>query len=182
MGTKPKLEPKDKRSKLDLNLFLIALIKRGINTPYSLHGCAGLSPGATIPVLKRLNAAGYLRRGDPGIRKRSEYRVTAKGSRYLDSNWPQMLESSVPTDIEAILRTASLGILCGADRKCVAAYLKRSAQAKTTKSTEAPLPAITKQADLYAWMRSVHVEARQASDAEVLRQLASALLNRKWSF
>ena len=60
MANKRKLGQKDKRSKLDLELFLIALIKREINTPYLLRARAGLSPGATISVLKRLNAAGYV--------------------------------------------------------------------------------------------------------------------------
>lgn len=179
MANKRTLGQKDKRSKLDLELFLIALIKRKINTPYLLQASAGLSPGATIPVLKRMGAAGYVRRGSPGFRKRTEYQVTAKGSRHLSSTWPGMLESSVPTDMEAILRTASLAILCGADRKRVAAYLERAARTKAPDSTKKiePLPAIHEQARLYGWMRSVHAQARQACEVQVLRRLASALLN-----
>ena len=49
MANKPNSGQKDKRSKLDLELFLLALIERDINTPYALHLNVGLSPGATIP-------------------------------------------------------------------------------------------------------------------------------------
>lgn len=185
VATKRELAPKDKRSKLDLELFLIALIKREINTPYLLHASAGLSPGATIPVLKRLNAGGFVRRGRPGVRKRTEYKVTAKGSRHLNSTWPGMLESSVPTDMEAILRTASVAILCGAERNRVARYLQRAAQAKapdSKKEKQRILPAIPEQDGLYGWMRLAHVKARQISEAQVLRRLASALVNRRGRF
>ena len=43
----------DKRRRNDLDLFLLALIEGGISTPYDLQKSAGLSPGATIPVLQR---------------------------------------------------------------------------------------------------------------------------------
>ena len=175
---------KDKRSKLDLELFLLALLQRGINTPYSLHANAGLSPGATIPVLKRLSGGGYVQRGNPGVRERAEYQVTAKGLRHLNATWPGMLESSIPTDMEAILRTASLAILCGAERKSVAAYLKRAARERASNARGRKKEVLTgtnEHLGLYSWMQSVHVKARHTSEVKALRQLASALLNRKSS-
>ena len=184
MENKHKLGREDKRSKLDLELFLIALLERDINTPYSLHVNAGLSPGATIPVLKRLSAAAYLQRGNPGVRGRTEYQVTVKGRQHLNSSWPGMLESSIPTDMEAILRTASLAILRGANRKSVAAYLERAARERASNARggkKEAVPGTTEQPGLYAWMRSIHVKARHRSDVKALRQLASALLNRKSS-
>jgi DNA-binding PadR family transcriptional regulator len=77
----------DKRSKLDLELFVLALVQRGIDTPYDLSVMVGLSPGATIPVLKRLQEAGHLERGQPGVRGRTEYEVTVSGIQHLKSGW-----------------------------------------------------------------------------------------------
>jgi hypothetical protein len=94
-----KLAQKDKRSKLDLELFLLALVEREINTPYLLHIRADLSPGATIPVLKRLNAGGYVRRSEPGVRARVQYELTAQGYRHLSSARPGMLQGSIPSDV-----------------------------------------------------------------------------------
>jgi hypothetical protein len=37
----------------DLDLFVLALIKSGVSTPYVLQKEAGLSPGATIPAIRR---------------------------------------------------------------------------------------------------------------------------------
>src|SRR5438309_1636371 len=54
----------DKRGRADLELFLLALLSRGIATPYDLQAAAGLSPGASIPALGRLEAAGYVVKGE----------------------------------------------------------------------------------------------------------------------
>lgn len=177
------LGQKDKRSKLDLELFLIALLERNINTPYSLHAIAGLSPGATIPVLNRLETLGYVRRNEPGTRRRAEYQATAAGQRRLRSGWQSLLEAPIATDIDAILRIASLGILCGATRKSVAAYLQKAASAKTPepkgKRRGTELAGPPEEAVLYAWMKAAQVNARRTAEAKVLRQLALALLKKR---
>ena len=183
MANNRKLGQKDKRSKLDLELFLLALINREINTPYLLHASAGLSPGATIPVLNKLNASGYVQRGEAGARRRAEYQTTAAGQRHLSSGWQSLLSAPIPTDVEAILRIASLGILCGAARKSVAAYLRRAASAKTPgledKKRRTELAGPPGEAVLYAWMKSAQVKARRTAEAKVLRQLGLALLKKK---
>jgi DNA-binding PadR family transcriptional regulator len=177
------LGEKDKRSNVDLELFLIALIDRDINTLYSLHATARLSPGATIPVLNRLESLGYVRRDEPASRRRAEYQTTTAGQRRLRSGWQSLLEAPVPTDIDAIFRVASLGILCGAARKRVAAYLQKAASAKTPdpgdkrRGTQPAGP--PEEAVLYAWMKAAQVKARRTAEAKVLRQLALALLKMK---
>lgn len=47
-------ETRDKRRRSDLDLFVLALIASAVSTLYSLKTTADLSPGATIPVLRRL--------------------------------------------------------------------------------------------------------------------------------
>jgi hypothetical protein len=57
-------ETRDKRRRIDLDLFALALI----STPYELQKAAGLSQGATVPALQRLLAARLVRQGKPGAR------------------------------------------------------------------------------------------------------------------
>ena len=64
----------DKRRRIDLDLFVLALIDGGVSTPYELQKAAGLSQGATIPALQRLLAARFVRQGKPGARGRIDTR------------------------------------------------------------------------------------------------------------
>jgi DNA-binding PadR family transcriptional regulator len=176
----------DKRSKLDLELFVLALVQRGINTPYDLFATVGLWPGATIPVLERLQKAGHVRRGKPGVRGRTEYEVTVSGNQHLRLGWRPLLEAFLPVDIEAIVRVAIVAVLSGAGKEEVVAYLERAAAMQGKKSrrlkreakvTEAALSP-TGDADLYQWMRTAHMAVRLSAEAKVLRQFAAALRRR----
>jgi DNA-binding PadR family transcriptional regulator len=182
VSAKPTVRAYDKRSRVDLELFLIALVKREINTPYALHHNVGLSPGATIPVLKKLELDGDVRRGTPGPRRRAEYQTTPAGDRRLNSGWQALLEAPIPTDIDAILRIASLGLLSGAAPKRIAAYLRRAAAANSPDSKlrklEEELSRKQPQAVPYAWMKAAHLKARRAAEGKLLLQLASGLLKR----
>ena len=177
---------RDKRSRLDLELFVLALIQREINTPYHLRETVGLSPGASIPVLKRLQEVGYVRPSEPGVRGRTEFKITTSGKQYLSSGWLPLLHASVPGDLEAAIRIASLALLSGADKKTVADSLKRAATMKSTDSKrrkreaavmESSLSSV-RSAELYRWMQAAHKAARLAAEAKFLRQLAIAVLRR----
>lgn len=178
---KLKLDPKDKRSKLDLELFVIALIDRETNTPYLLQTKGCLSPGATIPVLKKLEKLRLIRRGKSGARGRADYEVTALGKQHLNSQWKSLLQGQTPSDVEAILRIASLGLLCGATRNAVATYLLQAADTKDairkSAKNERKRPVETDEAGMYAWMRFEHVKARQKAEVDILRKLASTLVD-----
>ena len=54
------------RRRNDLDLFVLALIVSGISIPYELKTAAGLSPGATIPALRRMLEEALIRKGKPG--------------------------------------------------------------------------------------------------------------------
>lgn len=186
MSKKRDIPQRDKRSKLDLELFVLALVQRGVNTPYMLFTTAGLSPGATLPVLNRLEKAGFVRKGKPGARGRMEFEVTASGRQQLKVGWRPLLESPVAGDIESILRTVALSVLSGADNKTVLEFLesahaskakdalRRKSEARTAKES------LSDESDtgLYAWMQATQASARLASEAKVLRQLASAIKHR----
>ncbi len=170
---------RDKRSKLDLELFVLALVLRDVNTPYALLSTAGLSPGATIPVLTRLEESGSLRRGTPGSRGRTEYEITPSGRQRLKANCGQLLEAPTDGDIERVLRTAVLAQLSGAKTRLVTEYLRKAAHARVDLSKQRQQDiAATENAQLYKWMQEVHASARLAMEAQVLRKIASGLNKR----
>ncbi len=68
-----------------LEIFLLVLVEFGLATPYDLLSKAGLGPGLTSPVLKRLKEAGLLT-STPGPRKRLRYAMTERGKNCLRDN------------------------------------------------------------------------------------------------
>lgn len=65
-----------------LQIFLLVFVEFGLATPYDLLSKAGLGPGLTSPVLKRLREAGLLT-STPGPRNRLRYALTEKGTDLL---------------------------------------------------------------------------------------------------
>ena len=74
----PKKLKADKRLRTDLDLFVLALVNRGMRTPYDLKVDAGISRGASIPVLNRLLEQNLVTAGAPTERSRSEYSLTGR--------------------------------------------------------------------------------------------------------
>jgi DNA-binding PadR family transcriptional regulator len=185
MSKKPPAPPRDKRSREDLELFTLALVDRGVNSAYRLLS-AGLSQGGVIPVLGRLENSGYVRRGTPGPRGRTEFTITAAGRRHLQAGWHPLIEAPVSSDIEATLRGAALAVLSGADKKTVTAFLKRAASVKVEDSKRRKVEAKEAKAalsdgsdaGLYVWMLATHATMRLAAEAKLLGQLAGALTKR----
>lgn len=172
-------EPRDKRRKSDLDLFVLALIKSGVSTPYTLQKEAGLSQGATIPVIQRLLQAEWIRQGQPGPRGRTEYRITAAGRKQLRTGWRILIEDGPSGDLDADLRIALLAISEGDAHAVAVQFLKQSAakmqepkeelSAGNESDTSAPL------ATLYRELRSVSVRAQLEAQATAAITMASSL-------
>ena len=120
-------ETSDKRRRGDLDLFVLALINSGVSTPYELMKAAGLSPGATIPALRRLEKDGFVLAGRVGSRGRSARKVTAAGRRHMDKAWREFVDQGPSGDLDADLRVALLALLIGGDRRLAAEFLRQSA-------------------------------------------------------
>jgi len=120
-------ETRDKRRRNDLDLFALALIESGISTPYELKSAAGLSPGATIPALRRLLEGGLVLQEKAGPRGRMGHRITAEGRRYLNNGWKCLIENGPSGDLDADLRVALLAIWVDGDRQLAADFLRQSA-------------------------------------------------------
>jgi len=125
-------ERRDKRRRSDLDLFVLALIECGLATPYEFQIRAGLSPGATIPALRRLVAGGWASRAKPGPRGRTEHRITLAGRRHLESSWRQLIEQGASGDVDADLRVALLALFIGGDRKIAVEFLRGAAEKRAS--------------------------------------------------
>ena len=120
----------DKRRRDDLELFVLALIDDGVSTPYELQRAAGLSPGATIPVLRRLLEGGLVRTGKAGPRGRMSYGLTAAGRQRLKIGWKDVIDIGPGSDLDANLRGALLAFFIGGSRRLAVEFLRTSAARK----------------------------------------------------
>lgn len=183
MSTKKTAPFRDKRSKRDLELFVLALLECNVNTPYELLAAAGLSPGATLPALRRLEESGYVQRGEPGSRGRVEYHITSDGKQHVTNTWRSLLDDPTGSDMDSILRTATLAQLLGAPIRVVTKYLERAADVRARelgrhtsekKMNKSDVEAINS----YAWMQRLHLSSRLSTEARVLRKVAAVLPKR----
>ena len=120
-------ETRDKRRRRDLDLFVLALIDSGISTPYELKSAADISPGASIPVLRRMESERLVIQGKPGSRGRTDHKITEAGRRRLKEGWRELIDHGPSGDLEADLRVALLALWVGNDRRLAASFLRQSA-------------------------------------------------------
>jgi DNA-binding PadR family transcriptional regulator len=176
MAKNSKAKKEDGRSRKDLELFVLALVGRGVATPYDLKMSAGISPGASIPVLNRLKASGWIRKGEEGSRKRQEYLITAKGTAF-QGGWREAFKSPRTDDLESVLRTACLALLTGEPNKSVAAFFKRAAAQRKAPSTSHNSPPTDEAIPgaIFLWMRQLASADRIRAEASLLRKLATLI-------
>jgi DNA-binding PadR family transcriptional regulator len=172
-------EIRDKRRRTDLDLFVLALIDGGISTPYELQKTAGLSQGATMPALERLRNARLVRQGKPGVRRRTDYQVTAAGKKLLKDGWLALIENGPSGDIDSDLRVALLALSGGGDRRLAAEFLRQSADKKIElASAVEPMGNPGKLPPLPHWysdLRSSISKALLTAEASAIRAMADAL-------
>ena len=170
-------KPNDKRARMDLELFVLALASRGVATPYDLKVSASISPGASIPVLNRLESRGYVRKGEGGPRNRQEYAITAKGNTWLENSWRRLLQDAPSSDLDVVLRISGLALILGEPKRSVADYLVRASKAGKVEKESKPAPPTPGVApvDVFLWMKQVAAAERSQSEAAILRKLAAAV-------
>jgi DNA-binding PadR family transcriptional regulator len=166
-------EIRDKRRRNDLDLFVLALIDSGISTPYELKTAAGLSPGATVPVLRRLIEEDLVVQGKSGPRGRTDHKITAEGRRRLKNGWRELINQGPSGDLDADLRVALLALWVGGDRRLAADFLRQSAVQRLKPINLAKEPDEPVSPPLLAlWYRKL----RYASAAALLKGESAAAL------
>ena len=172
-------ETPDKRRRTDLDLFILALIDSGISTPYEFQKAAGLSQGATVPVLQRLLEARLVRQGRPGTRGRMGYKVSAAGKKTLREGWQPLIAAGPSGNLDSDLRVALLAVLGSGDRLLAADFLRKSADRKLASVADAELTSVhdssSPLARWYTALRSETAKSLLTAESQAVRSMAEAL-------
>jgi DNA-binding PadR family transcriptional regulator len=171
-------ESRDKRRRSDLDLFILALIECGVSTPYELKTVADLSPGATIPALRRLVGGSLVVARTPGPRGRTGYAVTTEGRRYLKSGWCELITAGPSGDLDADLRVALLALWIGGNRRLAADFLRQSSHQRLVATARVDEPASLPPLALwYRRLRSASAQALGRGESAAALAMARALPN-----
>jgi len=172
-------QTRDMRRRNDLDLFVLALIESGISTPYELKTTAGLSPGATIPALRRLREEGLVLQGKTGPRGRTGHKITTEGRRHLNIGWKSLIDDGPSGDLDADLRVALLAIWVGGDRQLAVDFLRQSAAQKLKSIGGAEEPdkpvSLPPLALWYSRLRSASAEALKKGESAAALAMAKSL-------
>lgn len=110
-----------------LELFVLAMLRQGLTTPYRLMVDGGVSLGASLPVLHRLEQAGLVRKGSRGGRRKQEFDLTATGRAALSRGLRNLSAAAVPADAESVLRLVALMVVHG-QRRAAVRFLDQAAK------------------------------------------------------
>ena len=175
-------ETRDKRRRSDLDLFVLALIESELSTQYELKTAADLSPGATIPALRRLVTDGFVVQGKPGPRGRTAHKITSEGRRRLKEGWRELIDLGPSGDLAADLRVALLALWIGGDRQLAAGFLRQSAAQRINSVDQAKdmgeLSSIPPLALSYRRLRSASAAALVKGESAAALAMAKALPRR----
>jgi DNA-binding PadR family transcriptional regulator len=166
-----------------LDLFILSLFDRGYETAYDLQRHADVSLGSSVPALRRLEKANFVKRtAQVGSSKRLRHRfeLTAAGRKLARGGWISLLKDQSPSDFDSILRLVDVAQHYQAKVVDVAAFLDAASSARRTsarssrtafRETHGPLGIV---ATREAWETSrVKVEAKFLADlAKSVRQKA----------
>jgi DNA-binding PadR family transcriptional regulator len=78
-----------------LDLFILSVLDRGLETPYDLNRQGGLSLGSTVPALRRLETAGLVRKKaavGSSKRPRHWFQLSAAGRKLARGGWAVHVE------------------------------------------------------------------------------------------
>jgi DNA-binding PadR family transcriptional regulator len=113
-----------------LDLFILSLLDRGLETPYDLQRQGGLSLGSTVPALRRLAVAGLIRKREAAgtsKRPRHNYQLSALGRTRAQSGWKTYLKSPDQMDLDAVLRVVDMAQHYNAKTIDIVAFLEAAA-------------------------------------------------------
>jgi DNA-binding PadR family transcriptional regulator len=164
---------RDKRRRSDLRAFVIALLLEGVSTPYELQSLAGLSPGATIPILQSLVEDGHVRAGKPGTRGRVAYVVTPKGKKWLESVSPSLLQEGPSGDLDSDLRVFLIAVRVGRERARAEAFLRSGLAHR--QDALAALEGKMKEEGSGVWLADQYVSLRGRATAAMLKAELAAI-------
>lgn len=173
---------KNKRPMPLLDVFILFLVRDGINTLYRLKQEAGISIGAAAPSIRRLEKQFIARRtkgpkgkeifGDRGQRN---YQLNLFAPQFFESEWLAPFEIDLPSGTESVARLVAL-----AEAKCrpdlAKAILKYAIEERTRRARRAaPVAGRSKIATRYRSILQVCESARMKAEAAALKKILTSL-------
>jgi DNA-binding PadR family transcriptional regulator len=164
-----------------LELLLLSLVDRGWKTLYRLKDAAGISVGAALPALNRLQDRGLLKRAEVAARNKQEFDVTSAGMKAMTREMKRLLQEcreTPPNDVESVLRLAALAFF-SKRRGTAVSLLNNAGEARRRlaklRSEEIGNVVATDLAILYRRMGEACEAARSEAEAEAMITLAAQL-------
>ena len=174
-----------------LELFLLSLMSGGEPlTPYNVLQRLGISPGASIPALKRLEERQLVKKERPAARGRQAFSITKQGDDWLDSHINLCMHNEIdnpPLDAESIARNVALalsefpGFTFG--KRLVKATFKKCVQ--RAKQAEEEVYDLDRKhsrgttEEIYRWVRASLEAAQWRAEAAALKQIHSEVRDRE---
>jgi DNA-binding PadR family transcriptional regulator len=161
-----------------LDVFILSLLDRGLETPYDLQRQGGLSLGASSPALQRLLKANLVKRDEGASatnRPRHLYQLTAIGKREVRAAWEPFLVDDPPPDIDSILRIADMAAHYRAQKPKIRSFLKRASEKRSQLAQHAGVSSMATKLGgriSYTVMRAHCDAARLHAEADTLVKLA----------
>jgi DNA-binding PadR family transcriptional regulator len=163
-----------------LDLFIMSLLDRGLETPYDLLRQGGLSLGSSVPALRRLEETGLIRKKAPvgsSKRPRHWYQLSAAGRKLASNGWIQLMKDPPPSDFDAVLRLADLAAYYKVKAADIASLVERAAKDRILLSNRLSagkdkdgVPSL-----LYVVTRNSWEAGRLAAEAKFLFNLAKSV-------
>jgi DNA-binding PadR family transcriptional regulator len=156
----------------ELDVFVLALISKGLGTPYELKATAGLSIGSSAPALRRLEKNGWISADQPGVRRKRKFSLTKAGRNALRIQCLK-LEEKRPSSMDEILRAAYLTAIISGTRPTMRVLERGAADLSHVarlKQAEADQLLLLSRIQTPAWYRWLKVRS-QATEAEAHARL-----------
>ena len=114
-----------------LDIYILSLLDRGLETPYDLQRQGGLSLGASTPALRRLLKAKLVtldKKVSATRRPRHVYKVTESGGETASLAWKPFLGAeNLPPDLDSVLRILDMAVHYRGNKRKIAAFATRAA-------------------------------------------------------
>ena len=162
-----------------LDLYVLSLLERGLETAYSLQREGGLSLGASTPSLRRLTEARLVKRKDEEgktNRPRHVYTLTSSGRELARSAWREYSQPGrLPSDLDSVLRLSDMAAHYGAGAAEVARFLKTASDRRAILARRVAASPEEDDGLVYVPMRSRCESARLKAEAAVLGEMAAEI-------
>jgi DNA-binding PadR family transcriptional regulator len=164
-----------------LDLYVVSLLDRGLQSSYDLLSIGGLSLGSAVPALRRLQAAGLVtRKASARSSKRPlhQFQLSASGRKLARLGWIPLMEGQPPGDLEAVLRLVDVAQHNGAKQAQIIAVLEAAASSRRVPRSLAK-PGEGRGSLSLTATRASWDATRLKAEAQFLRNLAKSILPRK---